>query len=91
MSALVRSRAALRRVMGPTPQRNLAAGHQPQVTWADYRSGQKTLAEWVDGNRHYVAFGFFCFYSSLAAWNLRPKKKPAANTDDSTPTPSAKH
>lgn len=80
MSALHKSSSVFRRVINQSTQRRaLAAAHEPQVTWAEYRSGQKSLAEWVDANRARVAFGFFVFYAGLGAWNLRPKgkKKPA--------------
>lgn len=85
MSALQRSRTAFRRAMGlpqnanrPTTQSRGLASEDTPVSWAEYRSGQKTLAEWVDGNRAKVAFGMFVFYVSLAAWNLRPKKNKKA-------------
>lgn len=74
MAALQRSTLAFRRVLGTAPRRGMAADHGPTVTWAEYRSGQKSLTDWVDGNREKVSFGFFVFYCSLAAWALRPKK-----------------
>lgn len=82
MSALTGARAAMRRAArlpragGAAPPRRAMSGahEEPQVAWADYRSGDKTFAEWVDANRHVVAGGFFVFYSSLAAYALRPKK-----------------
>lgn len=88
MSLANASRATVRRFLGaprlPTntpPRRNLAT-NEPQVTWAEYRSGKKTLTEWVDANRHVVAGGFFVFYVSLIAWNLRPgKKRKKADTE----------
>lgn len=53
----------------------------PPVSWSEYRDGSKTLAQWVDANRHKVAGGMFAFYASLAAWSLRPKKaKPVEET-----------
>lgn len=96
MSALQRSSAAFSRVIGTSQRRGLATGHQPQVTWAEYRSGSKTLTEWVDGNRAQVSFGFFVFYCSIAAWNLRPRNKgpetlsteTASEDAESTATPS---
>lgn len=45
------------------------------MSWAEYRKGDKSLQQWVEGNRHYVAASFFAFYVGLAAWNLRPKGK----------------
>lgn len=54
------------------------------MSWSQYRSGEKTLAEWVDANRHIVAGSMFAFYVGLAAWNLRPGKKKAAPA--ATPT-----
>lgn len=75
MAALQRSTTALRRVaLGTAPRRGMAADHGPSVTWAEYRAGEKTLSEWVDGNRAKVSFGFFVFYCSLGAWAMRPKK-----------------
>lgn len=80
------SRLTMRRALGAprplqsVPRRGLAT-HEPQVSWSEYRSGQKTFAEWVDANRHIVAGSMFAFYVSLAAWSLRPgkgKKKKAA-------------
>lgn len=91
MTALQRSVMAFRRVAGSSQRRGFASHHEPQVTWSEYRSGKKSLTEWVDGNRAQVAFGFFVFYSSLAAWTLRPKKKatePEANkTEREVATP----
>lgn len=81
MSLANTSRATMRRLLGAprlrinTPSRRGLATHEPQVTWAEYRSGKKTLNEWVDANRHIVAGSFFAFYVSIAAWNLRPGKK----------------
>lgn len=65
--------------MNAIPRRGLAT-HEPEVSWAEYRSGKKTLNEWVDANRHIVAGSFFVFYVSIAAWNLRPGKKKKATT-----------
>lgn len=79
MAALQRSRLAFRSLLNQSGQRRgLAAHHEPEVTWSQYRSGEKSLSDWVDGNRARVAFGFFIFYSSLAAWNLRPRSKKAS-------------
>lgn len=80
MSALQRSKAAFSRVMGTSQRRGFAASHGPQATWAEYRSGSKTLTEWVDGNRAQISFGFFVFYCSIAAWNLRPRAKGVETT-----------
>lgn len=86
MQALSGARAAIRRsaqlrptsnVVGNAQRRGLAT--EPEVAWADYRSGKVSLQEWVDGNRHKVAGSFFFFYLGLAAYQLRPKKKPAAD------------
>lgn len=74
MAALQRSTLAFRRVLATAQRRGLAADHGPTVTWAEYRSGEKSLTQWVDGNREKVSLGFFVFYCSLAAWALRPKK-----------------
>lgn len=61
------------------------ASDVPPVSWAQYRSGDKTLAEWVDANRHIVAGGMFAFYVGLAAWNLRPGKKSKAPAEPAAP------
>lgn len=93
MAALQRSTMAFRRVLGTTQRRGLAADHGPAVTWAEYRSGQKTLSEWVDGNRAKVSFGFFLFYCSLGVYAMRPKKgkkgKDTTTVVDSASTESA--
>jgi hypothetical protein len=71
-SGVVRARGLAR---GAAPRRGLAAhANEPEVLWSDYRSGKVSLAEWVDGNRHVVAGGFFLFYCALAANAFRPKK-----------------
>lgn len=57
------------------------ATHEPQVSWSEYRSGEKTLAQWVEANRHIVAGSMFAFYVSLAVWKLGPKKAPAAEPE----------
>lgn len=91
MSALQRSSLVFRRLTTQSVQRRgMAAQPETPVTWAEYRSGKKTLAEWVDGNRAQVAFGFFVFYCSLAAYQLRPKKgKKAAKTEEAAPAPAS--
>lgn len=96
MSALQRSRLLFQRLANGnaattrTVQRRGMASHEDTpVTWAEYRSGSKTLSEWVDGNRANVAFGFFCFYASLAAWSLRPKKGKKKAADPTDPAPTA--
>lgn len=83
----------MRRAMGaprrlPSAPRRGLATHEPEVSWSEYRSGQKTFAQWVDANRHIVAGSMFAFYVSLAAWSLRPgkkKKKPAAAEEAAEP------
>lgn len=78
MAAFRTSQSIFRRLSNRlTQRREMASNHEPDVTWSQYRSGDKTLSEWVDSNRARVAFGFFVFYSSLAAWNLRPRSKPS--------------
>jgi hypothetical protein len=72
---------------GAVPRRGLAAhANEPEVLWSDYRSGKVSLAEWVDGNRHIVAGGFFLFYCALAANAFRPKKnkKPKQIEEDTS-------
>lgn len=83
MQALSGARTALRRAAQSPRMTNGGAFAKPQrrgladeaeVPWADYRAGKVSLQEWVDGNRHKVAGGFFAFYVGLIGWNLRPKK-----------------
>lgn len=64
------------RPMQAAPRRGLAT-QEPQVSWAEYRAGDKTFAEWVDANRHIVAGSLFGFYVGLAVWKLRPTGKKA--------------
>lgn len=71
----VRRTAQLRPAVGNAQRRGLAT--EPEVAWADYRSGKVSLQEWVDSNRHKVAGSFFFFYMGLGAYQLRPKKKQA--------------
>lgn len=86
MQALTGARAAIRRSAQVTvPRRRFAA--EPEIPFADYRTGKVTLTEWVDANRHKVAGSFFAFYVVLIGYKLRPKKKaaePAADPSEAT-------
>jgi len=85
-AALTGARAAIRRSAQVTvPRRRFAA--EPEIPFADYRTGKVTLTEWVDANRHKVAGSFFAFYVVLIGYKLRPKKKaaePAADPSEAT-------
>lgn len=78
MTLLQASRTVMRRAMprpsapGQAVPRRGMATHEPEVSWAEYRSGEKTLAQWVEANRHVVAGSMFFFYVGLAIYKLRP-------------------
>lgn len=94
MSALSRMSAAYGRMTGLRASTNASrkttmtsqvrgvATDEATVKWSQYRSGDKTLQEWIEGNREYVAFGFFAFYMSLLAYQLRPGKKKKTTEGD---------
>ena len=80
MQALNTARTAIRRAaVGQTqparaaPRRGLAT--EPEVSWAEYRSGKVTLSEWVDANRHIVALGLLSSYGILAGLKVRSGRK----------------
>mmetsp|Transcript_5743 Transcript_5743/g.11406 ORF Transcript_5743/g.11406 Transcript_5743/m.11406 type:complete len:94 (-) Transcript_5743:184-465(-) len=51
------------------------AHHDPPVSWSEYRSGKKTLSEWIDANRPIVVVGTLAGYVALIKLFGGGKKK----------------